>query len=170
MPLPSTMTPIATNTLAADTATVTFSSIPQSYTDLMIVIQGRGSYADTSINTYYQFNGDTSSNYSVTRLQGNGSTAVSNRGTSQSVGYITYVPANNATAGELSANTINIMNYSNATTYKTSISRSAVPGSYAASFVGLWRSTAAITSIVLGCDAGNWKSGSSFILYGIKAA
>ena len=119
----STYEPIATQTLGSDTATVTFSSIPQTYTDLVIVQQGRCSDASTDINTYYQFNGDTSSNYSVTRLQGNGSTAVSNRGSSQTVGYITYVPANNATAGEFSANTINIMNYSNATTYKTSISR-----------------------------------------------
>jgi hypothetical protein len=166
----TTYEPIATNTLGADTATVTFSSIPQTYTDLVIVQQGRCSHADTNINTYYQFNGDTGSNYSVTRLQGNGSTAVSNRGSSQTVGYITYVPANNATAGEFSANIINIMNYSNATTYKTSISRSAVAGSIVASFVGLWRNTAAITSIVLGCDAGNWKSGSTFTLYGILKA
>lgn len=163
----ATKVPLASITLSSDTGSVVFNSISQSYKDLILVIQGRSSYADTSVNTYYQFNGDTNSNYSVTRLQGNGTSAVSNRGSSQTVGYITYVPANNATSGELSANTVHIMSYSNTTTYKTSISRSAAPGTYAAAFVGLWSSTAAITSITLGCDAGDWKSGSTFNLYGI---
>lgn len=165
-----TYEPIATTTLSSDTATVTFSSFPSTYTDLIIVQQARCTYADTSVNTYYQYNSDTNSNYSVTRLQGNGSSAVSNRGSSQTVGYITYVPAANTTAGELSANIIHIMNYSNSATYKTTLGRSSVPSVYAAQFLGTWRSTSAITSITLGCDAGSWKSGSTFTLYGVKAA
>jgi hypothetical protein len=66
------------------------------------------------------------------------------------------------------------MNYSNATTYKTWLSRnnrasaSNAPGTEA--LVGLWRSTSAITELVIGLTGGNFDTGSTFTLYGIKAA
>ena len=61
MPLPSTMTPIATNTLTAVASSVTFSSIPSTYTDLVLVLQGSFDSAD---DVRFRFNGDTGSNYS----------------------------------------------------------------------------------------------------------
>lgn len=168
--MPATYEPIATTTLGSDTASVTFSSITGSYTDLVLIVAGRDTNTSASDNYYLRFNSDSGSNYSVTRLQGNGSTAASNRGSNLNVGYIGYVPGANASADSFSANVVHINNYSNTTTNKTSIGRSAVANDYAAAFVMLWRSTSAITSILIAPDAGNWKSGSTFTLYGIKAA
>jgi hypothetical protein len=70
-------------------------------------------------------------------------------------------------------NIMQIMNYSNATTNKTVIARQNTGGSAsgAAAHVGLWRNTAAITAITIICYNGiNFVSGSTFTLYGIKAA
>jgi hypothetical protein len=73
----STYTPIATQTLGSAAASVTFSSIPQGYTDLILVINYATS-ASTG-NALLRFNSDTGSNYSETALIGNGTTATSDR-------------------------------------------------------------------------------------------
>jgi len=110
----STYTPIATNTLGSDTATVTFSSISASYTDLVLIING--GTASTG-NFYVRFNSDTGSNYSYTALYGTGSAAGSTRESSRTLLYLNYYGYGE---NNLNANTIvNIMNYSNTTTNKT---------------------------------------------------
>jgi hypothetical protein len=163
MPLPSTMIPIATNTLSAATGSVTFSSIPQGYTDLIVIFSGTGG----SVDIQYQFNGDTGTNYSVTRLSGNGSAAVSNRNSN----YANIEADYNAYAnGTQTINICNIMNYSNATTYKTALFRSTNASLGTDTGVGLWRNTAAITQVLIKTNASTFSSGTSFTLYGIKAA
>ena len=160
----STYTPIATQTLGSATTTVTFSSIPTTYTDLVIVLSTK--LASTA-STYMNFNGDTSGNYSLTRIYGNGTSAVSDRiGTSLTGIDVQYIGS-----GDGNVTTINIMNYSNATTYKTSLTRWNTAGStgYVGANVNLWRSTSAITSIVFS-NSVNFSIGSTFTLYGIKAA
>jgi hypothetical protein len=164
-----TYTLINSNTLGSAASSVTFSSIPGTYTDLILVAQlGQ---TTTSASLGIQFNSDTTSNYSFTELYGTGTTAASARASSQPVIYICYDTVPDAT---LNNNFIcNIIDYSNSTTYKTVISRqnnpsSAYPGTSAV--VGLWRSTAAITSVLVKPAAGNLLSGSSFKLYGIEAA
>ena len=160
----STYTPIATTTLGSAQATVTFSSISGSYTDLILVMSVKnslGSYYDNLL----QFNGDTGSNYSWTRLRGNGTTADSTRGSNQTsiqVGWggADYVP-----------NIVQIQNYSNATTYKSVLSRQNDAAANVAAYVGLWRNTAAINQITINAYSGsNLSSGSTFTLYGITAA
>lgn len=164
MPLPSTMTPIATQTLASAAATVTFSSIPATYTDLVLVINsGTTAYTDN----YLRFNSDTGSNYSYTRIYGTAS-AGSDRGTSQTTGYI-----GSADTTLVGNHIINVMNYANTTTNKTFLSRNNYNGSTAAgthAIVGLWRSTSAINSITLSLSSSTWLANSSFTLYGVKAA
>jgi hypothetical protein len=161
----ATYFPIATTTLGSAQASVTFSSISGAYTDLVLIINGgnaSGNYA-----TAFRFNGDTGSNYSVTRLYGNGTTATSDRGASQSFIYLLAAGQNNLNGVQI----INIQNYSNSTTYKTTISRSNTAGNTVGAEVGLWRSTAAITSIVLAPEFSvNWLSGTTFTLYGIEYA
>ena len=76
----STYTPIASQTLGSAAASVTFSSIPQGYTDLIIVMNGTTS---TNENTYMRYNSDSSSLYSVTYVGGDGSTASSGRASTQ---------------------------------------------------------------------------------------
>ena len=159
----STYTPIATTTLGADTASVTFSSISSAYTDLVLVLNWTSS---TSEFPMLQFNGDTATNYSWTDVVGNGTSALSYRGSNVAGVYtLTY-------AGATWSNAIwNIQNYSNTTTYKTVLTRANGTGSYTEANVGLWRNTSAINSIkVTFQTASNYKTGSTFTLYGIKAA
>jgi len=164
--MPRTYEPIATQTLGSDTATVTFSSIPQTYTDLILVMNTKYTIAgDNYIGL--QYNSDTASNYSNTYILGNGTSASSGRSTSQTSARVGN--GTNSTS-YYSTLTCSVMNYANATTNKTAIARSSDAGSYATSYVSLWRNTAAITSILILGDAKTFASGSTFTLYGIKAA
>lgn len=165
MPLPSTMTPIATFTATGSSTGMTFSSVPQTYTDLVIVCSLT---AGNTGDAYFRFNGDTSTNYSDTVMRGNGSASSSVRDTSAA--GIDIGPVSTITGSEVGTVMINLMNYANATTYKTCLIRFSEGGSWVNAIVGLWRSTAAITTIDITSRAGNWGSGSTFTLYGIKAA
>lgn len=158
-----TYEPIATQTLGSAAASVTFSSIPQTYTDLVLVVS-----RTLSANQYVamRFNSDNTSNYSFTRLSGNGTSAASARGSSETFGRLSIGnPAN-------LFNVIGqIQNYSNTTTYKTWLSRSNIPADFVGVIAGLWRSTSAITTIeFLTTTADTFAIGSTFTLYGIKAA
>ena len=160
--MPSTYTPIATQTLGSAAASVTFSSISGAYTDL-IVVYNTGVTSTT--NDYVRVNGDTGSNYSWTRLVGTGSAASSSRGSNDSKMIVGDV-----TTSIVTTQIVNIQNYSNATTYKTILNRSSAPNSAVTASVGLWRNTAAITSVTLLPDGTTWLSGSTFTLYGVKNA
>lgn len=160
-----TYEPIATQTLGSAAATVTFSSISGAYTDLVLITQPK-SVSTTSL--YLQLNGDTATNYSITVLYGDGTSAASLRRTSQNQIRLTN---GNAIAANFNLNAITqFLNYSNTTTYKTALIRSNDASTGVDATVSLWRSTAAITSIVIYCASGNLDTGSTFTLYGIKAA
>ena len=167
----ATYEPIATITTSGSATNATFSSISGSYTDLIIIFSG--TVSNSSYSFMVRFNGDTGSNYSFTNIEGNGTTAISNRLASTDKIYFSY---NNVTIGSsTSSQIVNVMNYANTTTYKTAIGRvdTAVNSSgYAGTTagVGLWRNTAAITSISLTVPVGNITNGSTFTLYGIAAA
>lgn len=163
MPLPSTMTPIATNTLTTATNTVTFSSIPQIYTDLVFIINGTNTLSSTN---YYQINGDTGTNYSQTNLTGNGTSAASSRRTTND--SIIFSDPLGASTNQFHY-ILNILNYANSTTYKTTLHRDGSAAAYTTTNVGLWRSTAAVSSISIK-GTNNFAVGSTFTLYGIKAA
>ena len=165
----ATYTPIASYTVSGSTtATVTFSSISNAYTDVVCV--GNFGSTNAGIVVGVQLNGDTSSNYSQTRIVGNGTAASSNRysGTQCYLDSGSYVPLT------LTANAvINIMNYANTTTYKTFLHRYNDAAGETIGGVNLWRATpAAITSIsiLLSGGTGYFLSGSTFSLYGIAAA
>jgi len=160
-----TYEPIATQTLGSAAASVTFSSIPSTYTDLVIVCNFGGSTASQDFT--FRFNNDTGSNYSDTRMYGNGTSAISNRNTSAT--RIQVDSAGVSTALQ-AVDIIQIMNYSNATTYKTCLVRANDAAKSSEAIVGLWRSTAAINRIDLAMSSGNLLSGSTFTIYGIKAA
>jgi hypothetical protein len=164
----STYTPLATQTLASATATVTFSSISGSYTDLVLVCSGKSNTA-TLDYTRIRVNSDTGANYSRTYLGGNGSSAYSGRDTS-ATSYIDGIAP--TTASGIYAPTIfNLQNYSNTTTYKTILSKGGSANDSTGAIVGLWRNTAAITSIdISNINSNSFAPGSTFTLYGIAAA
>jgi hypothetical protein len=159
----NTYVPIATTTLASAATSFTFSSIPSTYTDLVIIANGGiSANGDTGL----RFNGDTATNYSWTRMYGNGSATASDRATSvDSIGGASWY---SATSNNTSI--LQIMNYSNATTYKTTISRSNATSTMVAAIAGLWRSTSAITSITMYGYTSSYSIGTTFSLYGILGA
>ena len=160
----TTYEPIATTTLGSAAASYTFSSIPATYTDLVMVFDGTMSAAD---DLGIRFNSDTGSNYSTTILGGNGSAAFSTRVTGQTQGYLDWAGLTTAQGNAI----VQIQNYSNATTYKTYLSRFNQAARGTDACVGLWRSTAAISSITIkAIGANSFRTASTFTLYGIKAA
>lgn len=159
----NTYVALATNTLSSAAASVTFSSISGAYTDLVLVVVG-GNVSGGG-NCRIEINGDTGSNYSSTRILGTGSAASSAREASA-----TSIQTGDVTGTDRLANIVNLMNYANTTTYKTVLSRSN-SNSYVSAYVGLWRSTAAIASIIYSVGGGgSFVSGTTFTLYGIAAA
>lgn len=166
----ATYVPIATQTLGTAAATVTFSSIPGTYTDLVLVINARGTTVATSTSVYCTTN-VTGTNYSSTWLVGNGSTAASSRYTTLAQCYLGYISAASNPTGSFGTITAHFMNYSNTTTNKTIISRGNVVEAEVDAYVSLIRSMSALTSITLVEGGGNnFLAGSSFTLYGIAAA
>ena len=164
----STYTPIATQTVSGtSTATVTFSSIAGTYTDLIIVANGSLTVLD---NTYIQFNGTGGTAYSGTVLKGDGSAASSNRYSNNDRIVTDYSSYPNTTAGAWNA-VIQVMNYANTTTYKTTLIRSNNAQNGTSASVHLWLNTSAITSIALQTTGTpKWGNGTTFTLYGITAA
>lgn len=158
--MPATYEPIATTTLGSAQSSVTFSSISGSYTDLVLISNWTLS---TGQNLLMRFNSDSGTNYSETDLGGNGSAASSTRDTNRTDVRVGYYNTNRT------IHRVNIMNYANSTTYKTALIRWD-SDEYVYSRVALWRNTSAITSISLTAGSGNIQSGSTFTLYGIKAA
>jgi len=154
----STYTPIATQTSDGSASTITFSSIPSTYTDLIFVVRSAGSGG--SVDTTLRFNGDTNSNYSRVYMYGSGSSVVT-----------AEVP--NQTQIGSGVNAIHhFMNYSNSTTYKTVLGRYWEASSISLAMCILWRSTAAINSIAISIAGSGqtFTNGSTFTLYGIAAA
>jgi len=155
----ATYTPLATNTLSSNQATVTFSSISGSYTDLVLIV----SAGETVTNYSYSIvlNSDTNSNYSYTQMYGNGSSPASNRGSSETKMSLYGIGSGSSI--------VQFQNYSNATTYKTVLSR----GGNSANIVARahrWGSTSAINSMLITADGTSFTTGSTFTLYGIAAA
>jgi len=160
--MPATYEPIATTTLGSTQNQVDFNTISSAYTDLVLVFNGG---LTSTGDIWLRMNSDTGSNYSRTRLTGDGSTAASTRNSATSSIFVSA-----GTVGATANAIINIQNYSNTTTYKTTVSRFN-SSTFAVASVGLWRSTSAITTLSLRADsADTFTSGSTFTLYGIKAA
>lgn len=162
---------IATTTLGSNATSVTFSSISGTYTDLILIANVQRATTAENPSLTLRFNSDTGTNYSMTNLLGNGSSASSARQSSQNMMNFSYFSLASA-ANTFSSYLLNVMNYSNSTTYKTVVGRSGEASSGAQATVGLWRSTSAITSITITNDGSptNFSSGSTFTLYGIQAA
>jgi hypothetical protein len=159
---------IATTTLTGTQNSVTFSSISGSFTDIIAVLSIKATSGSNEV-LRAQVNSDTGNNYSYTYVQGVSAGAQSGRASNTS---LILAQGGNAAIDEAS-NTfspyvVQFMNYSNTTTNKTILARGAGVAQAGAS-VSLWRNTAAINAIRFYIAAGNFDTGSTFTLYGIKA-
>ncbi len=169
------MVPIASFTANGTSGYVlAFSNIPQTYQDLMIVGNSRCTVASSLGYPYTRLNDNDASIYSDTNLIGNGASISSSRNSSTSVGRLGVEAGGSSTAGIFGSLVIHILNYANTSTFKTILSRSAADlnGSGETRLVAtLFRSTSAVSSVRLSDEiGGNFASGSTFNLYGIKAA
>lgn len=160
-----TYEPIASTTLGSDTASVEFTSISGTFTDLILVITGT---ATSEADAVLQFNSDTGSNYSFTRLYGTGSSAGSARSSNQSFIKMTAYGWFGTSTGNVIV--CHIMSYANTNVYKTALAAAARSDSGVDRVVGLWRSTNAITSLLVKPESGSLKTGTTVNLYGVKAA
>jgi hypothetical protein len=155
----ATYRPLATVTLGSSTSAITFSNIPATYRDLILILDGT---ASVGINGSVYFNSDTTaSNYSYTRMNGNGSTTSSNSGTNIWFDLQT----------SRSMVRIEIIDYSATNKHKTSLSRWDNPSSVVGATSIRWANTAAVTSLQVKDtnNAATFASGSTFSLYGVIA-
>jgi hypothetical protein len=166
----STYTPIASVTLSSAQSSVTFSGIPQTYTDLVLVANGRTSADGIYVNL--RLNNDTSNTLSATRLLGNGSSASSSRATAQSL--LTLTPNTAWDTTNPGTIIVQIQNYSNTTTNKTMLVRGNIErpgvGGEVSAIVGMWASTAAVNRVDFSTGSSTFLAGTTFNLYGVANA
>ena len=172
----STYTLISSQVLASSATSVTFSSIPGTYTDLVLRTSIRSNNSGTTDNISITLNGSGGTDYGLTLLKGNGSAG-------SSAGFTSYnyfsasqsVDGNNTTATNMFASTeIYIPSYASSLSKMISISSATEDNSSSAGFAyitadaGSWAGTSAITSIALApLNGTNFLTKSSFYLYGI---
>lgn len=162
----STYEPIATTTLSSN-GSISFTSIPGTYTDLRVVLTALGS--TNGATPYLRFNTDTGTNYSSTCIYGDGTSAGSNAYTSANSIYNFSFGMRTATPFMY---TFDIFSYAGST-YKTALgtyNEDNNGSGYSTRLVGLWRSTSAITTVGLSASTGSFAAGTTATLYGIKAA
>ena len=164
---------IASNTLSSSAASVTFSAIPGTMTDLVVRYSARNVDTGSGGNSIrVRFNTSTSSDYSMTLLRATASTASSVRYSADTYFY-SYVTVNadGTTANTFSSGELYIPNYAGSTNKPAShfgvMENNSTTTWYMDASAFLRSNTAAVTDIELSCSS-NFKSGSSFFLYGIK--
>jgi hypothetical protein len=171
--MPQTYDLIATAN-PAGTAAFSFSSIPQTYTDLLIIVNARVTSA-WDIQAF-QANGS-GSGYAGTYLEGAGSGATGGTGTSEIAWRAGYIPGSDASNLQYSTDEYHIMNYTSTSHNKTLLTN-ARRGVYSSTTfgqvqfkIGYWANTSAITSLTCGtANGGTYATGTNIRLYGIKAA
>jgi len=158
----STYTPIASQTTTGTTALISFTNVPQTYQDLVLVCQSKisTSFADIGL----QFNNDTGANYADVLIVGYVSTAAG--GTHNNANFLRGWYLSSSETYTM----INLMDYRNTTNYKQVIGRSAtVSANEIEVAAGSYRSTSPITTITLTPQAANFLANSTFNLYGIAS-
>lgn len=170
---PSVYESIATVSVGSGgSSTITFSSIPSTYTHLQIRAIARATDSGTgSIGSLLKFNSDTTSNYRYHLIEGTGSSVISTA--SGQIDFIDVIerPRAGETASAYGPMVIDILDYTNTNKYKTIRSLSGFDGNGSGKvdfFSGVWMSTSAITQIDI--TNGTFTQYSRFALYGIKVS
>ena len=162
---------IATTTVGAGgTSTITFSSIPQTYTHLQIRCLTRSTEAADGDNVYMQLNGSSASSYAWHRLIGSGATPSAGVNSGVTLGLITINAGATASAGTFGAAVIDILDYTNTNKNRTVRGLGGYDGNghgYVSYNSFGYFNTTAVSSILLGTSLG-FAQHSTFALYGIK--
>jgi hypothetical protein len=158
---------IEAKTLTTTTASITFSAIPATYTDLKVSLSAR----TTATGDYRIFvypNGSTT-NLSSKNLYADGSSAASVSYSNGAIGFL--IDAANETANTFGNGDIYFPNYSSANAKSFSLDGAAennATSAYSGLAAGLWNNTSAISSLQIAPTQGSFVQYSSFYLYGIK--
>jgi hypothetical protein len=165
--MPQTYEPITQQTISGTPSTITISSIPSTYTDLVLVCWGWGNTGGGSLTI--RGNGDGSTLYNTTYLYSDGSTVTSGQTGDSANG--TYMGRIVQSSTEIGGGYIHIFDYANTTTFKTMIGTNFGSNPINWASVGMYRSTNAISSLTLKVESGSdFATGFTVALYGIKAA
>lgn len=167
----NTYTLIASSTLSSSAASVTFSSITNTYTDLVLKASLRSTAASLVGTATVTFNGNTGSVYSYTVLRANGTTPQSVAAPANGSAYLGAIPAASSTSNVFSYSELYIPSYTSSTSKPfsaESIQEDNGINFYSGVAANLFIPTSAITSITIGLGGNSFASGSSFFLYGIK--
>jgi hypothetical protein len=163
---------IATTTVGSGgSSSITFSSIPSTYTHLQIRSLMRGTNASSTVETYIAYNGTSTNYYRGHQIYGQGTAAIADPDPATTNNYFMFSTAASATASIFTASVTDILDYANTNKNKTirSLGGFDANGSgYILLRSGLWMNTSAITSITITAASGNFAEHSSFALYGIK--
>jgi hypothetical protein len=167
----NTYTLIASNTLGSSAASVTFSAIPNTYTDLVVRWSARGA-TGLGNNIDFRINGLTTTVYSRIYLLGDGASASSSLGPDETSADMRagYNPSN-ATASTFNSGEIYLPSYTasqNKPIGSFNVTENNGTTAYIGANANLFRNTSAITSVSIAAASGNLASGSTFWLYGIK--
>jgi hypothetical protein len=158
---------IEAQTLGSSAASVTFSAIPATYTDLVAKFSIRQTAAFPFSTVQLKFNGSTTS-FTVKYLEGDGAIAASGASPAR---YVQYANASTSTANTFSNGELYIPNYAGSN-YKShsidAVSEQNAATAYTDLVAGLWSNTAAITQLDFIPASGNFAQYSTFYLYGIK--
>jgi len=170
----ATYTLISSNVLSSATSSVTFSSIPSTYTDLVIRASIRDNVDSNQGAVAMTFNSNTSG-YGAKDIYGDGSTVATFSLSSIAYGWAGTITDANLTANSFSSHEIYIPSYALSQNKNYSVYSVVETNSTTAKFLvsggGIWSNTTAITSITLAINTNpNFASGSSFYLYGISNA
>ena len=167
---------ISTTVLGSAAASVTFSGLGTSaaaYKHLQVRVAARLDYMSSANigEIQLRFNGDTGANYAWHSLIGYGTGATSQNGSSQTNISMSNVPYGASTASMFSAAISDILDFSSTTKNKTVRTLDGVANSSdwrVSLHSGGWFSTAAVTSMTLAPNVGNFVTGSRFSLYGLR--
>lgn len=151
-------------TLAAASSSITFSSIPQSYQDL-VVVSSVATQNDAFRQYRIRINSDSGSNYNEIKLNGSGSATGSSAGTNGTEFTFFSTGAN----GVFSTMTTQFIDYSALDKHKTFLHRGSVPDQTIGVDGGRWANTAAINTLTIYTPAGQFVTGSTFYIYGLVA-
>jgi hypothetical protein len=165
---------IATATGTGSSGTISFTSIPSTYTHLQIRgIMRTDEAGATETNCYIQVNTATGSTYAYHILRGNGATVTASGGASTTFTFPGNATGAAATASVMGVLIADVLDYASTTKnktlrYFTGFDRNGAGEVYVSS--GLYNATTAITSIQIKTSSNNWTTATTFALYGIKAA
>lgn len=164
----ATYTLIASNVLTTTTASVTFSAIPSTYTDLVVRTSARSTFTDTSVTVAFD---SPSAVFSGTTLQGSGSAAISGRFTANGQGIAGSIDISTQTASTFASSEMYIPNYRstvNKPFAEFGVQENNATASDITSVANLYSSALPITTMTFYAGGGSFVAGSSFYLYGIK--